>query len=48
MCQGSYRRTLTLPEAAKEIDAKASFKKGVLELTVGERGKTQRATIRVE
>lgn len=48
ICRGSYRRTIALPEAVKENEAKANFKNGVLELTVGKMEKTKRATIKVE
>jgi HSP20 family protein len=46
--RGSYRRTIALPAAVKESEAKASFKNGVLELTIPKMEKTKRSTITVE
>jgi len=48
ICRGSYRRTFELPAAVKESEAKASFKNGVLELTIPKTEKTKRSTIKVE
>lgn len=48
ICRGSYRRTFELPAAVKENEAKASFKNGVLELTIPKMEKTKRSTIKVE
>ena len=48
ICRGSYRRTIQLPAAVKENEAKATFKNGVLELTLPKMEKTKRSTIKVE
>lgn len=48
ICRGSYRRTIQLPAAVKENEAKATFKNGILELTLPKMEKTKRATIKVE
>lgn len=48
ICRGSYQRTLALPAAVKENEAKATFKNGVLELIVPKVEKTKRSTIKVE
>jgi HSP20 family protein len=48
ICRGSYRRSIQLPAAVKEDDAKATFKNGILELTVPKLEKTKRSTIKVE
>jgi len=48
ICRGSYRRTIELPEAVKESEAKATFQNGVLELTIPKQEKTKRSTIKVE
>ena len=34
ICRGSYKRVIELPAAVKEDEAKASFKNGILELTL--------------
>jgi len=48
ICRGSFKRVIELPAAVKEDEAKASFKNGVLELTLPKVEKTKRATIKVE
>lgn len=48
ICRGSYQRTFSLPAAVKENEAKASFKNGILELTIPKMEKTKRSTIKVE
>jgi HSP20 family protein len=48
ICRGSYRRSIALPEAVKENEAKASFRNGVLELTIPKQEKSKRSTIKVE
>ena len=48
ICRGSYYRTIELPEAVKESDAKATFQNGVLELTIPKMEKTKKSTIPVE
>ena len=48
ICRGSYRRTFELPAAVKENDAKATFKNGILELTIPKVEKTKRTSIKVE
>ena len=48
ICRGSYRRTFELPAAVKENKAQATFKNGILELTIPKMEKTKRATIKVE
>jgi len=48
ICRGSYRRTLELPAMVKENEAKATFKNGILELTIQKMEKTKRSTIKVE
>jgi len=45
---GAYCRSLVLPVNVKEGEAKASFKSGVLELTIPKVEKTKRTTIKVE
>lgn len=45
---GSYKRTIELPVAVKDSEAKATFKNGVLELTIPKVEKTKRSTIKVE
>lgn len=46
--RGSYRRTFELPAAVKDNEAKATFKNGILELTIPKMEKTKRSTIKVE
>lgn len=46
--RGSYSRTLALPAEVDEEHAKATFKDGVLELTLPKLKKTKRRTIKVE
>lgn len=48
ICRGSYQRTFELPAAVKENEAKATFKNGILELTIPKVEKTKRSTIKVE
>ncbi len=48
ICRGSYQRTFALPAAVKENEAKASFKNGILELTIPKMEKTKRSTIKVD
>lgn len=48
ICRGSYRRSIQLPAAVKEDEAKATFKNGILELTLPKMEKTKRSTIKVE
>lgn len=48
ICSGSYRRTIELPEAVKESEAKATFQNGILELTIPKQEKTKRATIAIQ
>jgi len=48
ICRGSYRRTIELPEAVKDSEAKATFQNGVLELTIPKQEKTKKTTIRIE
>ena len=48
ICRGSDKRVIELPAAVKEDEAKASFKNGILELTLPKVEKTKRATIKVE
>jgi HSP20 family protein len=48
ICRGSYQRTIELPAAVKENEAKATFQNGVLELTIPKMEKTKRSTIKVE
>jgi HSP20 family protein len=48
ICRGSYQRTIPLPVAVKENEAKATFKNGILELTVPKMEKAKRSTIKVE
>lgn len=45
---GSYSRTLTLPVKVKEGEAKASFKSGVLKLTIPKMEETKRIAVKVE
>lgn len=46
--RGSYARTLSLPADVDEDKAKASFRDGILELTLPKLKKSRRRTIRVE
>ncbi len=46
--QGSFARTIALPAAVQGDKAKASFKDGVLELTLPKAAPAQRHTIKVE
>lgn len=46
--QGSFRRTVPLPCAVNSDQAKASFKDGVLELTIPKVAGAQRKTVKVE
>ncbi len=48
ICHGSYKRTIELPAAVKEGEAKATFQNGMLELTLPKMEKTKRSTIKVE
>ena len=48
ICRGTYKRTIQLPEAVKESEAKATFENGILELTIPKMEKTKRSTIKVE
>ena len=48
ICRGTYRRSIDLPAAVKESEAKAVFKNGMLELTIPKTEKTKRSTIKVE
>lgn len=48
ICRGSYKRTIELPAAVKEGEAKATFQNGMLELTIPKMEKTKRSTIKVE
>ena len=48
ICRGSYHRSIELPEAVNESDAKATFQNGVLELTIPKREQTKKSTIPVE
>jgi len=48
ICRGSFRRTIPLPAAVKEDEARATFKNGILELTLPKMEKTKRSTIKVE
>lgn len=48
ICRGSFKRVIELPAAVKDEEAKASFKNGLLELTLPKVEKTKRATIEVE
>ncbi len=45
---GAYKRSLMLPAKVKENEAKASFKKGVLELTIPKMEETKRISVAVE
>ncbi len=46
--QGSFSRTVALPAAVQSDQAKASFKDGVLELTIPKAAPAKRHTIKVE
>lgn len=46
--RGSYARTLSLPADVDEDKAKASFKDGILELTLPKLKKSKRRTIKVD
>ncbi len=46
--QGSFSRTVALPAAVQSEEAKASFKDGVLELTLPKAAPAKRHTIKVE
>ena len=48
ICRGSYQRSIALPAAVKEDEAKATFQNGVLELTIPKMEKTKRSTIKIE
>lgn len=48
ICHGSYRRTIALPAAVKENEAKATFKDGMLELVLPKVAKTRSTKIQVE
>lgn len=48
ICRGSYYRTIDLPEAVKDSEAKATFQNGVLELTIPKIEKPKKSTIPVE
>ena len=48
MSSGEYQRTLALPSAVDEEKAHATFKDGVLELTLPKLEKTHRRTVKVE
>jgi HSP20 family protein len=48
MSHGEFQRTLQLPDAVDEEKAKATFRNGVLEITLPKLEKTLRTKIRVE
>lgn len=48
MSRGSYSRTLSLPADVDESKAKATFKNGVLELTLPKQAKSKRTSVTVE
>jgi len=48
MSYGQYQRTLELPQAVDEEQARATFNDGVLELTLPKLEKTPQKTVRVE
>ncbi|WJW76630.1 Hsp20/alpha crystallin family protein [Thiohalobacter sp. IOR34] len=48
IAQGSFSRTLTLPASVDPDKAKASFKDGILELTLPKQARSKRKTIKVE
>jgi HSP20 family protein len=48
ICSGVFRRSIELPVPVMEEDAKASFKNGILELTIPKREKTKRTAIPVD
>lgn len=48
MSFGEYQRTLELPDIVDDEEAKATFRNGVLELTIPKLEKTPRRTVRVE
>lgn len=48
MSYGEYQRTLELPEIVDDEKAKATFKDGVLELTIPKLERSPRRTVRVE
>ena len=48
MSRGEFHRTMQLPEAVDEENAKATFRNGVLEITLPKVEQTQRAKITVE
>lgn len=46
--RGEYQRTLQLPETVDEEKAKATFRNGILEVTLPKREKTTRMKVKVE
>jgi HSP20 family protein len=48
MSHGEFQRTLQLPDAVDEEKAKATFRNGVLEITLPKLEKTLRTKIRIE
>ena len=48
MSRGEFHRTMQLPEAVDEGNAKATFRNGVLEITLPKMKQTPRAKVRVE
>lgn len=48
MSYGGYQRTLELPDIVEDEKARATFKNGVLELTIPKLEKTPKRTVRVE
>ena len=46
--RGEFQRTLELPQGVDEAAAKATFRNGVLELTLPKTEKTTRKTVKVE
>jgi HSP20 family protein len=48
ICHGTFVRTLELPAAVDENAAKASFKNGMLELTIPKVEQTKRKNVKVE
>ena len=48
MSYGEYQRTLELPDIVDEEKAKATFRNGVLELTIPKLEQTPKRTVRVE
>ncbi len=48
ICSGEYRRTIDLPAAVKENEVKATFKNGILEVSLPKTEQTKRTAISVE